>query len=176
MMRIITRSASSLALCLAIAGCSSQSEFEVDRTADFSSFDSFSVNSAEIPAKHQSLQGNVDRAIATQLTRKGLKRADADAATVNIRYFLTLDEAAPSNEVKTKAAGELIVDVQDSLTGDVVWRSRSARDIPVVKGDESVMAASVQQWVNDMLQEYPGTHDPNAPHIVQVTPVPPKPQ
>jgi len=176
MMRTIPRSASGLALCLAIAGCSSQPEFEVDRTADFSSFNSFSVNSAEIPARHQSLQGNVDRAIATQLTNKGLKRADANAATVNIRYFLTLDETSTGDKEKSKALGALIVDVQDSLTGEVVWRSRSERDIPVIKGDESVMANSVQQWVNDMLEEYPGTGDPTVSHIVQVTPVPPKPQ
>jgi starvation-inducible outer membrane lipoprotein len=67
-MRIIPRNARGLALCLALAGCSTQPEFEVDRTADFSSFDSFSVNSAEIPVNHQSLQGHVDSAIAAQLT------------------------------------------------------------------------------------------------------------
>ena len=157
MMRINPRNASGLALCLAIAGCSSQPEFEVDHTADFSSFDSFSVNSAEIPARHQSLQGKVDSAIASQLTSKGLKRTDADAAAVNIRYFLTLNDASSGDDEESEAPGELIVDVQDSLTGEVVWRSRSERDIPLVKGDESVMAESVQQWVNDMLEEYPGT-------------------
>jgi len=158
MMRTIPRSASSLALCLAIVGCSSQPEFDVDKTADFSSFDSFSVNSAEIPANHQSLQGHVDSAIATQLTSKGLKRTDADAAAVNIRYFLTVDDASiDDDDTEAEAPGELIVDVEDSLTGEVVWRSRSERDVPVVKGDESVMAESVQQWVNEMLEQYPGT-------------------
>jgi hypothetical protein len=162
MMRIISCGASSFALCLVvvIAGCASRIELDVDKTADFSSFGSFSVNSAEIPANHQSLQRHVDTAIAMQLTSKGMKRTSADDAAVNIRYFLTLDDASSAtkdDDAETKAPSELIVDVQDSVTGEVIWRSRSEREIPVVKSDESVMAESVQEWVNDLLEEYPGT-------------------
>lgn len=142
-------------ICLAASACANIPEFDIDNTADFSSFDSFSVNVAEIPANHQSLQNHVDKAIASKLTSKGLKREKADIAAVNIRYFLMLEETDASAE-SDEAAGELIVDVQDAQTGDLVWRSRSERDIPVVKDDESVMAESVQQWVNEMLEEYPG--------------------
>lgn len=156
-MRIISRNTSGLALCVALIGCASHNELDIDKTTDFSSLDSFSVKSAEVPANHQSLQDQVDNAIASQLTSKGMKRADADNAAVNVRYFLTLDDASAEDSNAFKAPGELIVDVQDSLTGDVIWRSRSERAVPVVKGDESVMAESVQQWVSDMLEEYPGT-------------------
>lgn len=155
-MRIIS-SGASLALCLYVTACSNLNELDVDKTADFASFDSFSVKSAEIPTNHESLENHVDKAIATQLTSKGLKRTNADDASVNVRYFLTLDDSASAADADTTAPGELIVDVQDSMTGDVVWRSRSARDVPVVKGKESVMAESVQQWVTEMLEQYPGT-------------------
>jgi hypothetical protein len=155
MMRILPRSTCGLALCVTLAGCAHK-EFDVDKTADFASFDSFSVKSAELPANHKTLQGHVDKAIANQLTSKGMKRTSADSAAVNVRYFLTLEDVAAADNEEIKAPGELIVDVQDSLTGDVVWRSRSARAVPVVKGDESVVAESVQQWVTDMLEEYPG--------------------
>jgi len=158
MMRIPSRKALALLFALDLSACSNLTEFEVDQTADFSSFDSFSVAAAETPQSHPTLPRHVDLAIAYQLTSKGLKRATSNDASVNIRYFLTLDEnsspEAEANQEETR--GELVVDVQDSQTGDVIWRGRSARELVKKPGNDDVIAESVQLWVSDVLEQYPG--------------------
>lgn len=146
-----------LACVFVVTACSQITEFEIDKSADFSSFESFSVNAAETPEAHPEIPNHVDQAIAYQLTYKGLKRAPDDKASVNIRYFLTLDDSATAADSEdAEVRGELVVDVQDSQTGEVVWRGRSARELPNPSGNDGVMAQSVQIWVNDVLQEYPG--------------------
>jgi hypothetical protein len=148
------------ALPFFLAACVGLDEFEVERGTDFSIYDSFSVNAAEIPEALPMLPNRVDQAIVYQLTNKGMTRVANDEARLHIRYFLTIDDEQGKNSddegTPPPTHGELIVDVRDSQTGDVVWRSRSARELPRKVGNGEALAQSVQMWVNDMIGQYPG--------------------
>ena len=160
-------------------GCSSRSvNFDYDRGADFSSFETYAWHEGdqsikeEDPLGHQRIMDAVDQ----QMSAKGLRKAGS-SPDVYVTYVGEDDEqvrmdtthmgydygadwywgggmgmGSSTTQVRTYTQGSLIVDIWDAKKKQLVWRGIGS---DTVSGNPESNAKKIDKVVADMFKRYP---------------------
>lgn len=160
-------------LALMISGCASMVSpedvmVEYRPEADFSTYESFHVESVPVEARGTRIHRMVTLALNRQLTEKGLRMTAKEDADLLFRYATKLEQAErltteyiPFKKGMTTRyglepymQGSLLINVVDTESDQVVWKAIKRRELHASDLDR-VSQDGVNEAVADLLDEFP---------------------
>ena len=157
-----------LALFVASTAVAQKINVEFDQGADFSHYKTFAVRGGQLNSKDPSLNSDltkkrIESDIASALAAKGLSET-MGRADLNIRYRLGAQrkvevERYPAGwrgwgtrvERIPETQGTLVIDLHDSASKSLVWRSIAAEE----KSSASDISKKLDDMVRKSLDKYP---------------------
>jgi hypothetical protein len=142
---------------------------EFDQTIDFSKYKTFAIRDGQLNSRNPALGGElvkkqIETDIQNDLTAKGLTMMTSGTADLNVRYTFG---AARKSELEAYPAGwygrgtryvrapyaegTLVIDLRDSTSHSLIWRSIAAED----KSDASKIQGKINDMVKKSIDKYP---------------------
>ena len=137
-------------LCLGIAAFAQDVHYDYDRSANFSSYQTYQwADQKASQASDQLMDQNIKRAVDGQLAVKGLRRVDR-GGDLQVAYRGAVDQEKQFNgfgsgprwngfgqvNTSTIEIGRLIVELFDPAKNQLVWRGDAEKTLDIKKGPE----------------------------------------
>jgi hypothetical protein len=155
-------------VCLAAAACAQDVHFNFDRSANFSSYQTYrwvDVKSGQAP--DQLIDQNIKRAVDEQLLLKGLRRVET-GGDLQVGYQVALDREKQFNgfsmgprwnamgtmNTSTIEIGKIAVEMFDPARQQLVWRGDAVKTLAVNKDPEK-NCQNLKKSMAKLFKNYP---------------------
>jgi hypothetical protein len=145
-------------------------DFEQYRTYDWGPADALPTGDARLD-KNPFFQDHVEGAVDKQLASRGLERSAPGKADLLIHYHASIDRRLNVNVadrqygycyqddcpayVSEYEAGTLVVDVVDTRTNRVIWRSWAQDSVEPMLNNADTMERKINEGVTRMMERFP---------------------
>lgn len=166
-----------LLLCLAVAGCAQDVQFDYDRSANFGSYKTYQwVDFREVPVDDQLLDRDIKRCVDSQLAGKGLRRVESGGDLL-VGYKAGISQEKEFNSLggwggpggfggpwgnwgnsrvttSTIDVGKLVIGLFDPATKQLVWRGSASKSLDIKK-DPDKNYRNLEKAMAKLFRNYP---------------------
>ena len=155
-------------LCLAALGLAQDIQFDYDRSANFSSYKTYTwVDVKSGRATNQLMDQNIKRSVDEQLVAKGLQRVES-GGDLHVAYQMGIDHEKQFDgwgmgprglgnarvTSSTVDIGKLVVDIFDPGKNQLVWRGAAEKTLDIKK-DPDKNYQSLEKAMAKLFRNYP---------------------